>query len=121
MWCAVGYPPCCYAVPVWVAAGESLPQLLSGDAPASRLASTLKGKVYPLTEPGLERYADLRVLRSILPLVRKAEKEELRLGRRLDSSMRKDGFDPEAVKAFNAAADDRFDAFRKAVLRHASE
>lgn len=29
LWCAPGYTPCCYAIPVWVAAGDRIPAILT--------------------------------------------------------------------------------------------
>ena len=110
LWCAVGYTPCSYAVPVWVAAGERIPSMLTGEAPANRLAVEMKQSLRPLTWDN--KYLDVAALRRILRQVRKAERTELRAGRRLVGDMDKAGFDPAAVERYNAEADLRFDRFK---------
>ena len=47
LWCAVGYTPCSYAIPVWVAAGERIPSVLTGEAPANQFAVQLKMRLRP--------------------------------------------------------------------------
>ena len=113
LWCAVGYTPCSYAVPVWVAAGEKIPSMLTDDAPANRLAVDLKRSLRPLDWD--EKYLDVKALRKILQRVRKAERTELKAGRRLAEEMDKAGFDRAAVERYNAEADHRFDRFKNQI------
>lgn len=113
LWCALGYTPCSYAVPVWVAAGERIPSMLTGEAPANRLAVDLKRSLRPLAWD--EKYLDVRALKKILKAVRKAERTELRAGRRLMAEMDRTGFDPDAVQRYNAEADLRFGQFKDAL------
>jgi hypothetical protein len=109
LWCAPGYTPCSYAVPVWVAAGERIPSMLAGDAPANRLAVMLKRSIRPLAWD--EKYLDVKALKTILREVRKAERTELKAGRRLAEDLDRRGFDPAVVERYNAEASRRFDRF----------
>ena len=124
LWCAVGNTPCSYAIPVWVASGEEMPSPVCGKAPASLLASELKQALSPLKWPGSSEYVSVKGMRKVLAAVRKFEAVELREGAALDRKFRSSGFDPAAVREYNAAAARRFEAFRKAVepvLKGASE
>lgn len=120
LWCALGYTPACYAIPVWVAAGNAIPRSLTpaadGKAPANELAQQLKRRLFPIERDGGQVYLDIGLLRrQILPRVRRAEALEFKAGGELDRRMRREGFDPAAVEAFNAAADRRFAAYRKEI------
>ena len=112
MWFVPGYPPCSYAVAAWVAAGDNLPATVSGDAPANALAVELMHKVHPFfqNEEGAE-YLDVKAVKKILPVVRKAEKTELREARQTD------GFNPSEVLGYNKACEERFEAFKQKVTR----
>lgn len=118
IWTAIGYTPCCYAVPVWVAAGREIPSFLlpepeSGGAPANLLAEELMHRVHPAERDAAKKYIDFNRLRPILKAVRSAEKQEFALGRDLDRKLRRDGFDTEAVRRYNREAEIRFDLFCK--------
>ena len=122
IWTAIGYTPCCYAVPVWVAAGEQIPSFLlpdtqteSGSAPANLLAEELLHYVHPADRDAKEKYIDFRRLQPILQTVRKLEAVEMAAGRELDDRMRRNGFDAEAVSRYNREAEKRFAAFRAAM------
>ena len=110
LWCAIGYTPCSYAIPVWVAAGERIPSMLTGDAPANRLAEELKWSIRPLSWD--EKYLDVKSLRRILREVRKAERAELKAGRRLTSEMDRNGIDLRALERYNREAALRFKRFQ---------
>ena len=110
LWCAIGYTPCSYAVPVWVAAKERIPSMLTGDAPANQFAVRLSHSVHPIEWD--EKYVHVKSLRQIIRKVVKAERTELKAGRRLMEEMDRHGFDPAAVEKFNAEADARFDRFK---------
>ena len=114
VWAAVGYTPCCYAVPVWMQAGDNIPEFISGGqdgkAAANLLAVKLYEKVHPFERDAAKSYVDFSLLRPILKAVRKAEKTEFRLGRALDSELRSQ-FDTEKIKLYNAGAQQRFEAF----------
>lgn len=110
MWCAVGYPVCSYAVPVWPAAGKSIPALMAGKAPANLFAEELRSSLRTLEWDS--NYLDVKVLRRTLKIVRRYERAELRVGRKLDRIFRKKGLDAAAVEEYNAAADARFEAFK---------
>lgn len=118
LWCALGYTPCCYAVPVWVAAGDRIPAMLTASpgakAPANETAQELKRLVFPIRRDGGHIYLDMRLLRErILPQVRRAEACEIEAGAELDQKLRVGGFDTWAVDAFNEAADRRFRIYRQ--------
>jgi len=120
IWTAIGYTPCCYAVPVWIAAGDEIPSFLSPDtegnsAPANLLAWELMCHVHPGDRDAAGKYIDFKKLNPILKLVRKAESTEFRLGRQLDGRMRREGFDLSSVRRFNEEAETRFNSFREAV------
>lgn len=122
LWTAIGYTPGCYAVPVWVAAGEDIPSFLlpdkgseKGYAPANALAEELLHYVHPADRDAKEKYIDFYRLRPILSAVRSAEAVEREAGRALDDRFRKQGFDAGAVRAYNREAEQRFNAFREAV------
>ena len=110
LWCAVGYTPCSYAVPVWVAAKERIPSMLTGDAPANQFAVRLNHSVRQIEWD--EKYVHVKALRRIIRRVEAAERVELKAGRRLTEEMDRHGFDPAAVDKFNTEADARFERFR---------
>ena len=101
LWAAIGYTPACYALPVWVAAGDDIPCCLQAGSAAHALAVALKG-----SEP-------IDFQSRIIPAVQKAERKELRCGQRLDERFRRRGFDAEAVRSYNREADRRFARFQK--------
>ena len=109
MWCAPGFTPTCYAVPVWVAAADDIPAMLAGEAPANLLSVELKHSLSPYSWD--RKYVSVKPLRRILRLVRKAERAELREARTLAKLFRSNGFDAAALHEYNAAADRRFAIF----------
>ena len=118
LWCALGYTPCCYAIPVWVAAGDRIPAALTASAgekaPANETAQELKRPIFPIGRDGGHIYLDMELLRErILPQVRRAEACEFEAGIKLDRKLRLEGFDPRAVAAFNEAVDLRFRIYRQ--------
>ncbi len=116
LWAAPGYTPACYAVPVWVAAGSDIPETVAGEAPANLLSIELKHSLSTFDwDP---KYLSVKPLRRILRLVRKAERTELRTGRRLARQFRETSFDATAVSAYNAAAAARFESFKQQVNRN---
>ena len=110
LWCAMGHTACSYAVPVWVAAKERIPSMLTGDAPANQFAVRLSHSVRPLEWD--DKYVHVKTLRQIIRKVVKAERVELKAGRRLTEEMDRRGFDPAAVEKFNSEADARFERFK---------
>lgn len=113
MWCAVGWPPSSYAIPVWVAAGEHIAAPLTSEA--NLLSLELKHSVRAFPWEGGEKYLKVRPLRRILRTVRRAEKKELRAGAALDRRFRDGGFSLEAVEQYNNEAQQRFEAFKNKV------
>ncbi|MBQ1673294.1 MAG: hypothetical protein II064_04320, partial [Bacteroidales bacterium] len=90
LWTAIGYTPTCYAVPVWVAAGEEIPAFLlpdpqteTGYAPANALAEELMHYVHPADRDAKSKYIDFRRLNPVLAAVRAAEAAEVAAGREL--------------------------------------
>ena len=110
LWCAIGYTPCSYAVPVWVAARERIPSMLTGDAPANQFAVRLSHSVRPIEWD--EKYVHVKAMRRIIRRVEAAERTELKAGRRLMREVDRHGFDPAAGEKFNAEADARFERFK---------
>ena len=84
--------------------------MLTGDAPANQFAVQLSHSVRPIEWD--DKYVDVNVLRRIVRRVAKAERTELKAGRRLMEEMDRNGFDPAAVEKFNAEADARFERFK---------
>ncbi len=118
IWTAIGYTPCCYAVPVWLAAGDEIPSQLTasgnGIAGANALADSLLHIVHPYWDKfnGGEMYLDMRLLRKeILPAVRRYEMEEFRHGCSLDKIFRSYGIDIDSVRKYNAESFERFHRF----------
>lgn len=115
MWSATGFTPCCYAVPVWIAAGDDIPSFLQTDEEeerlsANRLAHELKGEVHPADADIMGQYIDFRILKPIMRLVRKAEATEYKKGYETDALIRRE-FDSEKVSAFNREAESRYKRF----------
>ena len=115
MWFVAGYPPCGYGVACWVAAGEMLPACISGTAPANALAADLMHRVHPFPWKGSENFLEIKTLKAISSKVRKAEKTERSEARRYDGHFRREGFDPEWLRRYNAEADARFLLFKTSV------
>lgn len=119
MWCAIGYPPCSYAIPLWVGAGDEMPACLTSVdkkslAPANELAMELKGVVFPIERGSGSKYLDYVTLRrDILPHVEKAEDVEVKEGEKVKKHIDANGLDMEAIKAFNKQADERFAAYKE--------
>lgn len=115
LWTAIGYTPCCYAVPVWVAAGNEIPSFLSpseqdGMASANVLANSLMAKAHPVDRDGKGKYIDLSLVKPIMKIVRKFEKQEFKAGKEIDFHMRRE-FNKETVVLYNQEAQSRFDLF----------
>lgn len=102
IWCAPGYTPCCYAIPVWCAARNLIPETL-------RKASGQGSEMNELANRLLKSGTDIR------EEVRKAEDIEFNEGRKLDAIFRKEGIKESAVVEFNKAADIRFRIFKKSL------
>lgn len=110
MWCAIGYPPCSYAVPVWVAAGDDIPALMTGEAPANLFAESIRSSLRTLSWD--KHYLEVKPLRRAIELVKRFERDEFRAGRKLDKAFREKGLEPAALKRYNAGADARFELFK---------
>jgi hypothetical protein len=66
MWTTLGFQLCSVSVPVWVAGGSSLPELLiadeSGEAPLCTKALLLKEKCFPIKRGSGKRYLNIPAL-----------------------------------------------------------
>ena len=125
MWTALGYSPCAYIVPVWIAAGDAIPSILTASSMveggfkvsvADSLSMAFKRKVYlqtSLLRDAKGKYIDASLLKKVLPYVRKAEKTECKAASELDSRFRTSGFDLEAVRKYNDDVAIRFNLYRK--------
>ena len=125
MWTALGYSPCSYIVPVWIAAGDDIPSILAASSMteggfkvsvADSLAMAFKRKVYlqtSLSRDAKGKYINVSLLKKVLPYVRKAEKTECKAASELDSRFRTSGFDPVAVRKYNDDVAIRFNLYRK--------
>ena len=58
-----------------------------------------------------------RLREGILPEVRRAEALEFEEGKELDRKLRRTGFDPEAVAAYNERACERFRQYRERIIQ----
>ena len=106
IWCAMGYTPCCYAIPVWAAAGDLIPEALRS---VSGHGSEMNVIANGLMKSGT----------SVLPLVRGAEKTEFEEGRRLDAVFRRNGISMEMVRNYNSRNRQRFLEFKEKVKANA--
>ncbi len=111
IWCAAGYPPCAYAIPVWVAAGDHMPKAVSGPADANRVAVELF--LWTHSDSTAVRKVDARMLRRVERVVKRFERREFRLGRRMDARLRSSGMDLAAVDRYNEGVDRRFARFKR--------
>ena len=105
MWCATGYTPCSYAIPVWVAAGDEIAEPLLGEA--NLLSVSLKERVH--SHPDHPKMMDVKQLRKIRRAVIRAERREARAARTL---MRRGAPGINAIRSYNTAAARRFEQFK---------
>jgi hypothetical protein len=85
MWTALGFPPCSIVVPLWIAGGEKLPEIMtktaeSNNAPLCDKVVALKHKVFPITRGNGNKYMDFALLynkngNGIIQKLHPAEKE----------------------------------------------
>jgi len=120
IWTAIGYTPCCYAVPVWLEAGNEIPYFVTSylddkRAEASVLAKDCRDIVHPEDRDAKELYIDFTSLKPIMSLVRKYERTEFAKGRELDGRVKKI-FDMSEVRKHNLAMQERFNSFKQNVI-----
>lgn len=107
IWAAVGYTPGTIAVPFSVKDKDDIPEcikpsdMLEGRCASNNLADELKAKMHPLPRDGANKYIDFTVFRPIHQIIRKYEKECVRLF--------------EEGKATPAAIDALFNRFKEEV------
>ena len=102
MWCATGYTPCCYAIPVWD--GYPIPEALQGGAnlAAVKLFDRIHSK-----EDG--KMLKIGPLRRIMRIVAHYERREARIASRLARR----GPDASSIEKYHQGADRRFRNFKK--------
>ena len=105
LWCATGYTPCSYAIPVWVAAGDEIAEPLLGEA--NLLSVSLKERVH--SHPDHPKMMDVKQLRKIRRAVIRAERREARAARTL---LRRGAPGIDAIRSYNTAAERRFEQFK---------
>ena len=103
MWVAPGYTPACYALPVWVAAGDAIAEPLHSS----------KGNYSSLNEFALTMLDNGTDVSS---QVAEAEAVEFKVGRTLDERFRKNGIDRDVVLHHSAKAQRRYNHFLKETL-----
>ncbi|MFH0736311.1 MAG: hypothetical protein V1773_17415 [bacterium] len=106
MWSVVGFPLTSAAIPVWVAAGEKLPVLVTPDengiVPICNYANILKNKCYPIKRGNGENYIKIDELintsnTGILQKNRLLEKIIVNATNEVIDIMRNSGFDKQSV------------------------
>lgn len=76
LWCTLGYPPVCAAVPVRISDGDNIPEPLRKP---DLHALDLKARLMPVSRDGGQKYLDMKTLRRrLLPVVRRTEKRNFR-------------------------------------------
>lgn len=117
MWCAPGYTPACYSIPVWEAAGieiaSPVASLGNGNSPMNEKGEELRLRSHDAPRDAAQKYINLDKIREIISLTQKAEAIEMKEGRALVEKFRKEGFSLEAVKAYNQEAARRFEEWKK--------
>lgn len=114
MWTMCGYPACCYAIPVWVAAGQDLPKCLSDDGTLSCEVFKFARECRDYVHSEYYEYVDFNRLKPILKEARKAERAEFAEGRRVENALRR-GFNRSLVRKYNSEADSRWKLWSKRI------
>ena len=119
IWCAIGYPLGCYAVPVWLAAADEMPSFVTKDsegfAAANTLASGIRKRMHPLERDASGIYIDFNKALPMVKTVRRYEKTEYLEGLELDALFRSSGFDISKVAEYNRRAERRFERFSREI------
>lgn len=108
MWCVAGYARCCYALPVWVAAGDMIPEPIAMTQGVGSTANVL-------AEELKEDRRGTPCEQSTRTAVQLAEDYEFAAGRMLDDCFRRNGWSKGPTAAYNKSAAERFKIFRAAV------
>lgn len=114
IWCASGYTPASYAMPVWVASKNVIPTSLQE---ANVLACEIKKNVHISLNYNKVSYVDLGKLRTVIKKVCTAEKKEYRLGNALNERFRAEGFSLELAEAYYDGLCKRFKKFYREMKR----
>lgn len=111
LWCATGYARFCYALPVWVAAGEMIPEPLALTEGVGSTANVLA------EELKVER-RDTPSEAATQAAVQLAEDYEFAEGRSMDDNFRVNGWCDYRTSEYNKKAAERFKIFRAALKSH---
>ena len=114
IWCASGYTPASYAMPVWLASKDIIPACIKK---ANVLACEIKKDVHISFNYNKAVYVDLERLRPIIRKVRQAERKEYRLGNALNERFRAEGFSLELAEAYYDGLCKRFKKFYREMKR----
>lgn len=121
IWCAAGYTPYCYAIPVWAAAGGLIPEPLrksSGQGSDMNELAFQSLKAAGDIEPDKDgNFIPTGRQAQLMREARLAEDREIQEGRLLDARFRSQGFDADAVKAYNKEVTARFRKFRNIIWK----
>lgn len=114
MWCLLGYPPCSYVVPVWVRAGERIPECLragaeNGRAPQNEMAVRMKRAVFPVTRDNGKRYMRFDRTQDAMRQLERTEHFSFQVGREVIRQIEERGYDPVVVDDCNRKLDALFD------------
>ncbi len=109
MWTTLGFQLCSVSVPVWVAAGNNLPAILtadeSGEAPLCNKALQLKEKCFPIKRGSGRRYLNLTALfnkqnTGILQKLKPVEEKIKEQAGIVSEGWLTNGFNVDEVKSF---------------------
>jgi hypothetical protein len=95
MWSLLGYPFCTVACPLWVAGGNNIPEILTGEedgqAPLCRNALKLKEKCYPIKRGSGHKYLKMSAIYNAeqTGIAQKLKPVELKILRETEKKMEK--------------------------------
>ena len=112
MWTTCGWPGAAYSIPVWVAAGDSLPECIRNSSGTCRAFEHARVLRDALNYEGDVNYLNVGLFRRIRKAAESFEAAEFAEGRALDDRMRA-RFRLKDVEEYYSRADVRFDAFRR--------
>ncbi len=114
MWCLLGYPPCSYAVPVWVCAGERIPECLrtgagNGRAPQNEMAVRMKRAIFPVTRDNGKRYMRFDRTQDAMRQLERTGRFSFQVGREVIRQIEERGYDPAVIDDCNRKLDVLFE------------
>ena len=111
LWCETGYSRGCYALPVWVGAGDEIPVPLRK---IGAQGSESNEMAYELNV----RYRDTRTGKKIDRIINRMRKAEFKSYNDFMAVSKDFGIDIDAVRQYNIAAAERFDMFKQKCVRY---